>query len=336
LVLKKLANGNNVVVDSKETGRLDGLSGNSLADTNEYRALAKQLPVSPEYIFIGQEEATLFKSFSLLSLGDSGATLFAVKPSEQGSNMLPVVLARSNSAEFVKNQLPWELLSKAIPATAVAVAGHADVASDVDKWRLSKSDNPQMQEFLNALTAQSSAVDALKANLNGNYIVGSLVTNSPVPDGVAVLPIKDGMTALVQAQMTSLEEALRLLGPLVGGVDYKDVQFFDGNHRDVPIRFVNFGDASRTIDYAIVDSLLLVSTSKGSMEQMIDVYKGSTENFAIRFAEQATGQIDWQYLRFDENIVGRLPVALQTMLSGFKSTYFEPIKTGVYTGNIAY
>jgi len=336
-VLKNLANGNGAIVATKEAGRLDGLSGKSLGDDSAFRSLSSKLPVSPEYIYLGAgENATLSSVFSLLSRGQDVAHLFAVAPSPDGGKFLPVMVASSNNENFVKNQISWETAIKAIPASNIGLAGHGSLSASVEQWRLSQSNNPQMQGFLNALTAQSKTIDALKANLADNFIVGSLANTTPIPDGVAVLSIKEGTVELVKAQMASLEDALKLLGPLIGGAPYSDVVFEDGNYKDVAIRYVNFGDASHSFDYAIIDSLLLASTSKASMQQMIDVYKGDAENFANIFASQSTGQADWQYVRLDEKTVGSLPTALKTMLSGIKSTYFEPIKTGVYTGNIAY
>lgn len=337
LVLKNLTNGNGAIVATKESGRLAGLSGKSLGDNSDFRALSSKLPASPEYIYIGPgESASMLSVFSLLTKEQSPAYLFAVAPSTEGGKTLSLMGTNGSNENFVKNQISWETPIKAIPVSIIALTGHGSLSTGVDQWRQDQSNNPQMQGFLNVLTAQVKTIDALKANLESNFIVGSLANTTSIPDGIAVLPIKDGTTALVKAQMTSLEDALKLLGPLIGGAPYTDVVFEDNNYKDVAIRFVNFGDPSRSLDYAIIDSLLLVSTSKTSMQQMIDAYKGDVDNFANNFASQSTGQADWQYVRLDENIVGRLPVVLKTMLSGFTSTYFEPIKTGVYTGNIAY
>lgn len=336
LAFKKMANGNGIIVDAKETGRLDGLSGKNLGDLKQFRALISKLPASPEYLYFGAEGSSFLKSFSLLQINDAGSTLFAIAPSTQGGKALPLMVARSGDAQFAKSQLSWEMAVKAIPASVIAVAGHGNLVTDVEQWRLSQSGNAQLQDFLNTLTTQGSAIDALKANLTGEYLVGTVANDTPVPDGIAVIPIKDGTTALVQAQMNSLEQALKLLGPLIGGASYSDVVFADGNYKDVAIRFVNFGDSNHSFDYAIVDSLLLVATSKGSMQQMIDAYKGDAENFAAAFVAQSTGQVGWQYLRFDGKILDQQPMAWKKLFSGFVSTYFEPIKTGVYTGNIAY
>ncbi|MDO8512823.1 MAG: hypothetical protein Q7S57_06140 [bacterium] len=352
-VLKNLANGNGAIVDAKEAGRLDGLSGKSLGDNGDFRALSSKLPASPEYIYLGPgESASMLSVFSLLTKEQSPAYLFAVAPSTEGGKTFSLMGTNGSNENFVKNQISWETPIKAIPASIIALAGHGSLSASAEQWRQVQSNNPQMQGFLNALTAQVKTSDALKANLADNFVVGTLANTTPIPDGIAVLPLKDGTSALVKEQvstlfkvkisvlvkeqMSSLEDALKLLGPLIGGAPYSDVVFEDNIYKDVAIRYVNFGDPSRSLDYAIVDSLLLVSTSKTSMEQMIDAYKGDAENFANNFALQSTGQADWQYMRLDENTVGRLPTALKTMLSGFTSTYFEPIKTGVFTGNIAY
>ena len=336
-VLKNLANGNTAIVLDKDSGRLDGLSDKGMGDNADFRVLSKKLPASPEYIYFGSgESASMLSSFALLTKEQSPAQLFAVTPSVDGGKFLPVMVAKSVDEKFNKNQLSWEMLIKAIPVSNIALSGYGSLSEGVDKWRQSQSNNPQMQTFLNALNGQDAVIEALRANLGPNFIVGSLVNASPIPDGIAVMPIKDGTTALVQAQMTNLEDVLKLLGPLVGGAPYDGVVFEEANYRDVVIRYVNFGDARRSIDYAIVDSLLLVSTSKTSIEQMIDAYKGDVENFSAKFTAQSTGQVDWQYIRMDEKVLNGLPVSLKTMLSGVTSTYFEPVKEGVYTGNIAY
>jgi len=337
LVLKNLANGNTAIVSTTESGRLDGLSGKGMSDNADFLTLSSKLPASSEYIYLGSgESASASSSFSLLTKEQNSAQLFAVAPSTDGGNFLPVMVAKNTDEKFIKNQVSWETSIKAIPASIIALSGYGSLSDSVDMWRQSQSNNPQMQAFLNTLNDQDTVIGGLKANLGPNFIVGSLLNATPIPDGVAVLPIKDGTTALVTAQMTSLEDALKLLGPLVGGAPFEGVTFDDASYRDVAIRYVNFGDSRRSIDYAIIDSLLLVSTSKTSMEQMIDAYKGDAENFSAGFTAQSTGQIDWQYVRMDEKVLTALPTSLKILLSGITATYFEPIKDGVYTGNIAY
>lgn len=337
LAVKNLANNTAIIVETGSKGRVDGLSGKNLGDDKDFRALQKQLPVSPEYAYLAKNQNNVWlQPFLFLPVSDVAATLVGVVPAPQNGNSLVLMGTRSDGKVFEKRQLPWDLALKVVPATVLALTGHSDLAGDADQWRLSQSDNPAMQDLLNALTTKGESITALKDSLANNYVVGTLANGSFAPDGIAVLTIKEGMTENVKTQMRNLEEALKLLGPLVGGASYPDVAFSDANYQDTAIRFVNFGDSSHSFDYAIVDSQLLISTSKNSMQRMIETSKGDGDSFAGALTGLGSGQVEWQYLKLDTSVLDKLPTAWKILFSSFGGVYTEPIKTGIFTGNIAY
>ncbi|MBU1102432.1 DUF3352 domain-containing protein [Patescibacteria group bacterium] len=68
------------------------------------------------------------------------------------------------------------------------------------------------------------------------------------------------------------------------------VSFLDNTYKNIPIRYINFPTAALSIDYAVVNDMLVVATSKESMYAAID-----------RLLNVATSSMaDWQTYRNDE------------------------------------
>jgi len=335
MTAKKLANGVTAIVDNTVAGRMDGLSGKTLGENVEFRNLLSQASESSEYLYIKQEQlAPIVKAFTYLSPNTNYPVLISL--SSGGENMLAISGVKGTGTELVKKQVAWDKLLKPIPAEILSLAGGADLSKSFDSWRVAQSNDPKMQEFLNGLNDQGKVLEKIRADLTGAYVAGSLSSAGLLPDGVAVAEVKEGAVEDLKTQMTSLEVALTKLGSMIGGGSYTDATFADGNYKDVPIRFVNFGDSSHSFDYAIVDSTLLVSNSKNSMQKMIDVYKGSADSFVGAISAKDQIQTNWQYILFSPDTLANLSAPLQTFLSGFSSFYIESTGAKTFSGSIAF
>jgi len=333
--VKKMANDTSMIVNSSVVGRTDGLSGKTLSGSTEYKSLLAQLPGSVEYLYMKQGQlASVVKAFTYLSPSIDYPILISL--SSGGENVLAVSGAKGVGKEWVKKQVTWDNLLKPIPAEILSSAGGTDLSKSFDEWRISQSNDPKMQEFLNGLNDQGSVLEKIRADLTGNYIAGGASSTNLLPDGVAVMEIKDGAVDDLKAQMTLMEAALTKLGSMIGGASYADVSFADNNYKDVPIRFVNFGDSSHSFDYAIADSMLLVSNSKNSMQRMIDVYKGEADSFAKVISAKGQIQANWQYVLFSPDVLAKLSAPLKTLLSGFASIYIEPTSAKTFSGSITF
>jgi hypothetical protein len=332
---KKLANGSTVVVDNAMAGRLDGLGGKSLGENSRYKSLASNVPKSAEYLYMNQEQTTsIAKTFTYLSPNTDYPVLFSL--TSGGENVLAISGNKGVDSEWAQKQIAWDKLLKAIPADILSATGGTNLSKSIDTWRLAQSDDPKMQEFLNGLNDQGSVLEKIRADLTGVYVAGGMLSTNLLPDGVAVLEIKDGATDDLKTQMSSMEGALTKLGSMIGGASYTDAAFTDSSYKEVPIRFVNFGDSSHSFDYAIIDSMLLVSNSKNSMQKMIDVYKGEDGSFGNVVSARDQMQANWQYVLFNPDTLDKLPSSLKTFLSGFTSLFIEPTGTKTLSGSIAF
>lgn len=76
----------------------------------------------------------------------------------------------------------------------------------------------------------------------------------------------------------TLEAALFSLAPMITGNknSIPALAFSDGVYQEVPLRYVNIAGTSQALDYALVDSYLLISSSKSGMLALIDNIKEKT------------------------------------------------------------
>lgn len=337
LTSKKLSDNYVIIVEKDFSGRLDGLSGKGLGSKTDYVSLLKQITSSQEFIYIKDGEAgSIIGAMSFMPANVSYPVLMAVSYSAEIGKKVAFVGVSSNGQKFIKNQIDWSAMLKAVPADVISASGSSELSARLDKWRLGQSGNAQMQGLLNTLSSQGETIQELKSQLTGSYVTGSISSASLKPDGIAVLGIKDGMADLVKQNMAKLEESFRKLGPLVGGAPFQDVMFADGNYKNMPIRFVNFGDSNHSFDYVVTDSIVMIATSKGGMQKLIDTYNGDAVDFSATFTEQSTGQDGWQFMRLDGKVLEQLSPAWKLFVEGFVSMYSEPVKDGIVTGNIAY
>jgi len=334
MTAKKLANSTTVIVNNIVGGRLDGLSGKSLGENSDYKSLLSQVPKSTEYLYMKQEQlVSVVKAFTYLSPNTDYPVLLSL--SSGGDNVLAISGVKGAESEWTKNQISWDKLLKPVPADILSATGGTNLAKSFDGWRVTQSNDPKMQEFLNGLNVQGKVIEKVRADLTGTYVAGGFSSTNLLPNGIVVAEIKDGATDDLKAQMTLMEGALIKLGSMIGGASYTDATFNDVNYKDVPIRFVNFGDSSHSFDYVIVDSMLFVSNSKNSMQKMIDVYKGNADSFA-KVINKWQAQANWQYILFSPDTLAKLPSPLKTFLSGFTSLYIEPTGAKTFNGSIAF
>lgn len=334
LVMEKLPNGVPVIIESAFSGRLDGLSGKFLGGSIPFQELSRNVALDSEYLYAGLgQKLALVRSLTLAAPGENNAMLSAFTGISQGNKVK--INGNGYQTDTGKSvNMPWGSLLKAVPASAMAVSGQTGFQENADKWRLAQSNNARLQILLNSLNEKGTNIDKLKAGLAGVYVSGTLKLKGIEPDGFAVLTIKDGLQDSVRSEMLELEAALRNFGPVIGNGSYSDAVFQESLYKDVLVRFANFGDSSHAFDYAIVDSLLFVSTSKESMYSMIDAYKGE-EDFTKRFNGTAERGSGWQYLNLEESTASNIPSAWETVLSGFKNVYIEPAGGGLFKGEVS-
>ncbi|KKS26107.1 MAG: hypothetical protein UU87_C0003G0027 [Parcubacteria group bacterium GW2011_GWA2_42_11] len=110
-------------------------------------------------------------------------------------------------------------------------------------------------------------------------------------EGLAETAIKDVFRPVLIAELstaassTTVMETIKLMEPdmlsafvVLTGKGLPDKKsFLDNIYKNVTIRYINLPDSSLTIDYAIVDRLLLITTSKASMYAVIDRLQNTTQ-----------------------------------------------------------
>ncbi len=327
IVVKTLASGATALIEAAQSGRVDGLSNKPLGKTNDFRRLVGKLPQGNEYLYIRQGQVpTFLKSYVYLPIDVDYSTLITFA-SEMKQGTVAVYGMNNGPKKKVSNeQVVWQNMLKPVPVSVVAAAGHNNLEANVDEWRLGQSNNAKMQDFLNALNARSKTLTDLKNVTTGRYVAGSL---RETIDGFAVIELKENSRETAVAGMNGLEEAFNKLGQLIGNASYADASFGETSYKDVTIRFVNFGDANHTFDYAVLDNLLVVSTSKDSMFELINTYQNQDQgaSFMSLLAGLNAGAGQWQYVRLDSAATSKVPALWVTIFRPFAFLYIEPSST---------
>lgn len=342
MTVKKLPSGSVAIIETSSAGRLAAVSSSAIGGDGEFRQLSSLLPLSPVryYLREGQSGALLTPfSFPNISQKVSDTVVLALLPRDNDGKVVAVAGARSEKQPGISPFSNWDGLLRALPVTAIGSVGRANFGTDFDLWRAASSGNPSLQDFFRLLSQQGPTLDGLRAHLAGPYLVGTLVTGEPgVRDGFVVLTLNEDAQPQTRQSLGILEDAFRQLSSFIAGSTFPGAVFEESVYRDVTIRFVNFGGPERTLDYAVVDNSLVVTTSRDSMRLVIDVLRKANDKTSVaddRKFQSLSGVISagsWSYLRPDATVRAELPKGFQALLAGFQDLYIQFVSEQTFTG----
>ena len=343
VAVKNLPSGAVAIIDEKNAGRLDGLSGASLGRTRSFRALRKHTRPTSALLYLREDQApSLLGPFSFFAPRVPDAVLLAMELPDATGSVVTLTGVGSVRRELPRGAAVGEAVLSRVPARVLTLAARPEVRADVEAWRVSQSGNPDLQEFFRALSQGGTSLDGLWQLLAGPYFGGSLPTSTAsVRDGFLVMPLTEGTPSdAVMNALRPLEDVFRHADVFLTGSTFPDATFEEDSYNGVNIRYVNFGTPDRSFDYAVGDSLLLVATSRESMRLLIDTLKGSEEatlasDPVFQSLALPTRPATWQYLRVDAEAVQGLPQAWQPILSGFQGLVLVPEGTQAFSGTAA-
>ena len=140
---------------------------------------------------------------------------------------------------------------------------------------LFKLENNQEKKYLNWLEFSSATSIKIPNGLNpsSNFTLFIYSQDKGKRLGL-VIPIKNStqtQNILKQWESTILTDLKELIYDSETTIE--DIQLNDNTYKDVAIRYINLPDPDLSIDYAVVDGLLLITTSKESALTAIDQLK---------------------------------------------------------------
>lgn len=236
----------------------------------------------------------------VLNLTGRGEVLSAVSGEAQPS------LKAAAGEEFVDHQI-----LSAIPEEAEFIHLGGNLAEDLLSWA------PQ-SGVIDLRILEKPDVAGLLAQLAVPYGFYSVSPNPSVRDvGLIVALPEDAVSTFRSLPSPLVEEALRALVPLVTGRKaVEPIDWSDNIHAGVPLRYANFSQPSQALDYAVVDSYLVITTSRESMFSALETMTG--DGLSV-----ATSPV-WQELRLAWG-TGGWPAAPHLLLGSVAVPHFAQL-----------
>lgn len=334
-----------LITRSDVRGRLQSLSGSVWGHDRVFQRLLRGLPTNPPVLAAIRQEmltATLQPYLAVPAL-PSGDAVIAALPDGDGTSASVVV--RVAASGYVQNGSPeggqssMELAAK-LPDTAVFVWHVSLAALDAVLAPDAPRVPPELRTMFQALRTETAAFKAVRDTLAGPVAVAVLPTSAAgVRDTVILLPLRED--ADPRPALRTLEPALVNLGAFLGGSVSAGTEFVETTYRDVALRYINFGSPARALDSAVVDGLLVLATSRESMQATIDVLRRASPQVlsaAAHFAPLTvalTGQ-SWIFLAPSDALLAEVPVAARPLHALVRGLILRPSEEGTLVGALLF
>ncbi|TSC64641.1 MAG: hypothetical protein G01um1014106_31 [Parcubacteria group bacterium Gr01-1014_106] len=331
-----------LITDSTNLGRVRAFSGSTWGRERAFQRALHGLPAQPPILMAARPGvlATLLQPFFSHPLSHDASLVMAIVPSGEGGSAS--VVARvdapssaqqnaSSSAGVTGIRLAATLPHTVMMAMEYPLRSLADVLTSE---RIPSGLRPVAQ----ALQERSDAFGNLLQSFEGTAILGTLPTDTAgVRDVVALLTLKPGGTD-TQSSLRVLEAAGPAFGPYLTGSAFADAAFTEATYRDVAVRYMNFGSPTRALDYAVVDDLLIIATSRSAMHAVLDALQEAVPTLAtvetFRVLAETVDQSAWSFFRGSTALQNELPPAYHSMSAVLDGLVLRPVNDGLYTGAI--
>jgi hypothetical protein len=188
---------------------------------------------------------------------DSGVLLFTTGQS-----------AEIAASQPVNSKLP---LLELLPADASVILVGSSVTENFGRW----------QPMLDQTVVEQPAVQQLLSELTDTYAFYRRQGADGIEDIGLVIRLPDALQSSLQHGDETLEKALTALLPMITASPLSgSVAFTDAAYADVPLRYANIAGHTQALDYAIVDDVLVVASSKEGMFALLDVVGGFAPSLA--------------------------------------------------------
>lgn len=197
------------------------------------------------------------------------ALVFSVHPSSQGSTI------RAHAAVPIPSMPERVLPSTAelaalVPGDVQFTSIGFNFAEDIAMWQ-------QQTARLDATVLQQPAVRQFISLLTTPYAIFKRTGPDGVQDTGLIIGLPEELQKNLKTGEPIIEQTLPAFIPLVVGKSIGiQSAFHNGLYQNVPLRYINIVGQTQTIDYAVGDSFLLVSSSREGMEKLVDRALGET------------------------------------------------------------
>jgi hypothetical protein len=156
-----------------------------------------------------------------------------------------------------------EQLLAAIPGNATFIYLGTHFAKEAAQWG-------PLVEGIDMTALTRSSVDGLLQQLTGPYALYTVSHDSTTRDVGLIITLSAPPVG------AAIEEALEALLPLVTGrPGVAHIEFSDNTHAGLPLRYANFSQPSQALDYAVVGTTLVITTSRESMFTLLETLAGT-------------------------------------------------------------
>ncbi|MDA1169067.1 MAG: hypothetical protein O3A36_01905 [bacterium] len=139
-------------------------------------------------------------------------------------------------------------------------------------------DSPQ---FDTTVLAQP-AVRQFIALFTTPYAIFERKGSDGVPDTGLIIAIPSSLKQKIKTGEPIIEQSLPALIPLIiGKMLGIQVAFNDGEYEKIPLRYINLIGQTQTIDYAVGDNFLLISSSLEGMNTLLDTSLATNKGFSV-------------------------------------------------------
>lgn len=317
------------VMRATNAGRVN-LTGKMLASNKTIHAGLGDVEISDGFLYVSEAGIRRLNAV-LVDVGapvDMNATVFTLQEGD------PSIMGKGVDAPEIKLLLSGGLGAKEeIPVHSGVFTG--DVVHDITAWMDTLNRNPNAEEFVRTLSEESisNAYEVLLDSITGSAITGVRAsTGVAEKESIAVIALEEGSSDRVRDALSVLEPAFVALGPVLTGRAGHAEGFMEYEHEGIPIRFVNFPTPDRAVDYALVGDVLLLTTSRDSMFDLIhsivhsedsDIWANEEEiRDAIRRVAPEGKSWVW-FADFGSPLFLRLPSSWSGILQVFENVVLE-------------
>lgn len=317
------------VMRASNAGRID-LSGKMLASNKIIHTGIGDIEISDGFLYISDTGIRRLHSV-LVDVGAPITMDAAVFTLQEG---VPSIMGKAIHAPEIKLLLSGNVgEGEEIPVHSGVFTG--DVIHDITTWMDTLNRNPNAEEFVRTLSEESisNAYETLLDSITGSAITGVRAsTGVAEKESIAIIVLEEGSSDRVRDALSVLEPAFTALGPVLTGRAVDTEGFMEYEHEDILIRFINFPAPDRAVDYALIGDVLLLTSSRDSMFDLIDSIVHAEDSSIWKSEEEIRDVIrrvapdgkSWAWFAdFNSPLFLRLPSSWSGILQVFENVVLE-------------
>ena len=245
---------------------INSLNQGNMATSGKVQAFTQPYSIR---IFLSKEAASqILRSSSMGQLSQSNVDSVTIISSEVTDDNILFTGVNSHPSVNNPNTSLDQVVISNIPTTATFVTAGINLLQAIKN---AETTNPGI---LDKAITEEPAVKQLLSLFSQSYSYCIRESSGGGSDMglIIALPVDLEKNLLLGDQ--ALERSLSALTPLITGRNQSiSLVYSDATYNDVLLKYANLGGPTQSLDYAIVDNLLLIATSKDGMFALIDEVK---------------------------------------------------------------